>query len=129
MNYRVLTKMSIQSGKGWFELLPAAVFKMNCSYKQSIRNTSYKIMFGRESSCVNLLKLIHFDSFEEEIDSSEDEHSQNDAQDSDDFNEFDYSDFEEKRKASWNMARESIVREQTIQKRIFDAKVQHKRYN
>ena len=78
-------------------------------------------MFGRESSCVNLLKLIHFDSFEEEIDSSEDEHSQNDAQGSDDF--------EEKRKASWNMARESIVREQTIQKRIFDAKVQHKRYN
>ena len=29
MNYRMLTKMSIQSGKGWFELLPAAVFKMN----------------------------------------------------------------------------------------------------
>ena len=55
MSCRVLTKMTIQSGKEWLELLPAAVFKMNCTYKRSIRTTPYKIMFGRESAYINLL--------------------------------------------------------------------------
>ena len=59
--------MTIQSGKGWCELLPAVVFKMNCSHKRSIRTTPYQIIFGRESTYINLLKLIQFDSVEEKI--------------------------------------------------------------
>ena len=120
--------MTIQSGKEWLELLPAAVFKMNCTYKRSIRTTPCKIMFGRESAYINLLKLIQFDSVEEEITPSEDEHSLSDVEDIDYLSDFDVSNFENKRKVSQNIARESILREQIIQKRIFDAKVQHKRY-
>ena len=82
-------------------------------------------MFGRESSFIDLLKLIQFDSVEEEI-ISEDEVSE--AEEGDDLTELDVSNFDDKRKVSQGIARESVLREQAIQKRIFDAKVHQKRY-
>ena len=86
--------MTIQSGKIWFELLPAAVFKMNSNYKRSIRATPYRIMFGRESPYINLLQLIQFDSVEEEFTSSEEELSE--AEERDNLTDFDVSNFETK---------------------------------
>ena len=68
-------------------------------------------MFGRESSFIDLLKLIQFDSVEEEI-ISEDEVSE--AEEGDDLTELDVSNFDDKRKVSQGIARESVLREQAI---------------
>ena len=99
---------------------------MNSNYKRSIRVTPCRIMFGRESPYINLLQLIQFDSVKEEFTSSEEELSE--AEGRDNLTDFDLCNFEDKRKVSRNIARESILRERVIQKRIFYAKVHHKRY-
>ena len=66
-------------------------------------------MFGRESSFIDLLKLIQFDS--DEI-ISEDEVSE--AEEGDDLTELEVSNFDDKRKVSQGIARESVLREQAI---------------
>ena len=83
----------------------------------AIGATPFRIMFGRESRCTNLLELLQIQPQENIHDDSmdcPDEHERND--------------FDEKRLERWESARNCIFREQVKQKQTFDDKVILKRY-
>ena len=101
---------------------------MNSTHKRAIGTTPFNIMFGRQSRYIDLLEYVQVTDNEnynnEEDNPDADEQATFNVQ-----NEMDNQmlDFNTEREDSWNEARESIIREQLKQKRIFDEKVHEKR--
>ena len=127
---RTLIKITAESKQSWTKMLQPTVLKMNSTHKRAIGATPFRIMFGRESRCTNLLELLQIQPqvFEDEENIHDDsmdcpdEHERNARIDDE------CLDFDEKRLERWESARNCIFREQVKQKQTFDDKVILKRY-
>ena len=66
---RTLIKITAESKQSWTKMLQPTVLKMNSTHKRAIGATPFRIMFGRETRCTNLLELlqIHPQVFEDNI--------------------------------------------------------------
>ena len=125
---RTLIKITAESKQNWTKMLQPTVLKMNSTHKRAIGATPFRIMFGRESRCTNLLELLQIhpqvfeDNMQDESMDCPDEQEKN-ARIGDEC-----LDFDEKRLEKWESARNCIFREQVEQKQTFDDKVVLKRY-
>ena len=132
--------MAAQTGKQWPGLLKSAVLAMNSSYKKSHGQTPFKVMWGRESRCHDLLSYLNnSDSPPEQEEEEEDmvaalpENTDSNIEDEfsppcDDDRQQSIAVLEESRELTRKNACESIRLEQLKQKRQYDKKVTEKRY-